>query len=260
MLYYVLCITLQLQLYASQQTYSAKIDASYSAKAYIANPNNNPELSKLTFEEASVHNIKALIIVSQLFIIILSIAIIIIIICLFVRSKQNHWAKKMESRKPLILSIAVVSTTVTIYNFIVTCCSVAYWKKYTNDSLYKYDQPRNTAPVTMLLLSDFFSLCFLSVLAIIVCYTCKGTCSQHQRLDSSQKSSSWYVILPFTIVSPIVSYIAHSPYIVIAYLNDGHHAGSMFIYYTIVICMEYVLCWIAFHPQFSAPQISEEQY
>lgn len=115
---------LQLQLYASQQTHHAKIDNSYSAKAYIANPNHNSELVKLTFEEASVHNIKALIIISQLFIVLLSIAVIGTVISLFAWSKQNHWAKKMEAKKPLILFIAVVSINVTAYNFTLSCCSV----------------------------------------------------------------------------------------------------------------------------------------
>ena len=232
---YNIIIVLQLQLYASQQTCHAKIDNSYSAKAYIANPDHNLELLKLTFEEASVHNIKALIIVSQLFIVLLSIAVIGTVISLFARSKQNHWAKKMEAKKPLILSIAVVSVSVTAYNFTLSCCSVKYWTKYTNDLLYKYDRPRNTGPVTMLIISDFFSLfIFCPTIVTISCVIelCKKTSQtvkydKLEEVNSGNESLSWYVILPFTIVAPIISYIAHSPYIIIAYINDGHHAGSI---------------------------------
>ena len=62
------------------------------------------------------------------------------------------------------------------------------------------------------------------------------------------------------ILGPIISYIAHSPYIVIAYLNDGHHAGSIFIYYTIVICMAYTVCWISYHPHsFVHPKSAKHQ-
>jgi hypothetical protein len=257
-MYHHFTILLQLQLYASQQTHYAKIDKSYSAKAYIANPNDDPELSKLTFEEASVH-IKELIIVAPLFIVFLSVVIISIAIYLFTRSKQIHWAKKMESKKPLILSIAVISISITFFNFVLSCYSAEYWKKYTDLPLYKYEKSRNDAPVAMLVLSDVFSL-FIVWPAVVITSCCTKMCkdtdtpAKHVKMENgnskhvSRETLSWHVILPFTIVSPIISYIAHSPYIVIAYLNDGHHAGSILIYYTVVICMEYVLCWIAFYP------------
>ena len=58
---------------------------------------------------------------------------------------------------------------------------------------------------------------------------------------------SWYVLLSLIILGPIVSVIAHSPYIAIAYLNDGYHAGSIFIYYTIVLCLGYSICWVTYH-------------
>ena len=43
--------------------------------------------------------------------------------------------------------------------------------------------------------------------------------------------------------------MAHSPYIAIGYINDGHHASSIFIYYTVVICIGYAICWVGLHPQ-----------
>ena len=57
----------------------------------------------------------------------------------------------------------------------------------------------------------------------------------------------WLVILSLMVIGPIVSIISHSPYIAIAYLDDAHHAGSIFIYYTIVLCLAYAICWITFH-------------
>ena len=201
----------------------------------------------------------------------LSVAVIGTVICLFARSKPNHWAKKMEAKKPLILSIAVVSVSVTAYNFTLSCCSVYYWRKYIDDPLYIYDRPRNTGPVTMLFLSDFFSLViFCPIMAIISCrqYKKESKVLSYKNLEeghSVNKYIPWYVTLPFMIVAPILSYIAHSPYIVIGYLNDGHHAGSIFIYYTVVICLEYALCWIAFHPHSflhpkSAKNSSDQDY
>ena len=71
---------------------------------------------------------------------------------------------------------------------------------------------------------------------------------------------SWYVLLSFIILGPILSVIAHSPYIAIAYLNDGYHAGSIFIYYTLVLCIGYSICWMSYHSlqlaKFKSPKLS----
>ena len=246
--------------------YPVKIDVAYSAKATN---------SEHTFDEASTYNISALIIASQVLIPVLSVAIIAILVILFTKSKQDHWAKKIEAKKPLICSIAVISTFITLHNFILSCCSVHYWNKYTDDPLYKYDRPRNEGPVIFILMVDLLSLLFFSLsIAIISCmqymkeeipllaeffaqHLCKF-CSANST-HCSYTSFPWYVVLSAMILGPIISYIAHSPYIVIAYLNDGHHASSIFIYYTVVIYIAYTICWIGFHPHSFLQPRSERQ-
>ena len=73
-------------------------------------------------------------------------------------------------------------------------------------------------------------------------------------------SPTWYVFLSFIILGPILSIVAHSPYIAIAYLNDGYHAGSIFIYYTAVLGIGYSICWISYHSiklaKFKPPKLS----
>ena len=59
-----------------------------------------------------------------------------------------------------------------------------------------------------------------------------------------------YDYLPFlslTVLSAIFCIIAHSPYIAIAYLDDGSHASSMFIYYSILSYALFGLLWLFFH-------------
>ena len=54
-------------------------------------------------------------------------------------------------------------------------------------------------------------------------------------------------ILSLSVLSPIFCIIAHSPYIAIAYLDDGFHASSMFIYYSILGYGSFGLLWLFFH-------------
>ena len=72
--------------------------------------------------------------------------------------------------------------------------------------------------------------------------------SPHSQNNSSINSrGKWYVVLSLIILGPILGITAHSPYIAIAYLNDGYHAGSIFIYYIIVICLGLNICWMSFY-------------
>ena len=80
-------------------------------------------------------------------------------------------------------------------------------------------------------------------------------------LRTIPKKMTWYVLLSLIILGPILSIIAHSPYIAIAYLNDGYHAGSIFIYYTVVLCSGFTICWIGYHSlkvQGKSPKLSCE--
>ena len=89
---------------------------------------------------------------------------------------------------------------------------------------------------------------------------CKKCCQPLTELITAIYKSSWYVLLSFIILGPILSVIAHSPYIAIAYLNDGYHAGSIFIYYTLVLCIGYSICWMSYHSlqlaKFKSPKLS----
>ena len=55
------------------------------------------------------------------------------------------------------------------------------------------------------------------------------------------------VILSSTVICPMLSIIAHSPYIAIAYLNDGDHASSIFIYYAFIAYIILGVSWLLLH-------------
>ena len=57
--------------------------------------------------------------------------------------------------------------------------------------------------------------------------------------SNTRNVDNTFLILSLTVLCPALCVIAHSPYIAIVYLNDGSHASSIFIYYT-------VLCFLFF--------------
>ena len=200
-------------------------------------PNQANGFKAVTFNDVSPYNITVLVCCSYFVIVGLSIAVIVSIICLFTKSKQSHWKEKMEKRKPLICSVAVVAVFLVVYNFILSAISVwKYVQIYKEHPLYKFDQGLNAGTVSMLIILD--SIILLVSIGILVASCC---CKDNN-------TCPWNIVLSFIIFCPILSVIAHSPYIIIAYLNDGHHATSIFIYYTLVIGIGYGLCWVGFHP------------
>lgn len=94
-----------------------------------------------------------------------------------------------------------------------------------------------------------------------VCRKCTTACRKDEYLpdiNSAQehckctrlKSKAYAeptVILSLTVFCPMFCIIAHSPYIAVAYLNDGNHASSIFIYYSILIYVFFGLIWLFVH-------------
>ena len=73
-------------------------------------------------------------------------------------------------------------------------------------------------------------------------------CRKCEHCDNCTKCRYGYLpILSLSVLSPIFCIIAHSPYIAIAYLDDGSHASSMFIYYSILSYALFGLLWLFFH-------------
>lgn len=70
-----------------------------------------------------------------------------------------------------------------------------------------------------------------------------GSCKLHMQMPRSKLCIC--SIADSTL--PSFCIIAHSPYIAIAYLNDGNHASSVFIYYAILSYIFFAIAWPFFH-------------
>ena len=100
----------------------------------------------------------------------------------------------------------------------------------------------NVLPYMVLGYDSFFILIWL-VCHIFNCYariskdsTKEGNndSANEGNNDSAKDGNNKYAFLAISIVSPVLVFVVHVPYIAIAYLNDVSHATSMFIYYTVV--------------------------
>ena len=56
---------------------------------------------------------------------------------------------------------------------------------------------------------------------------CNCVCIEHNHTVGLHSDNA-FIILSLTVLCPFFCTIAHSPYIAIAYLNDGDHASSIF--------------------------------
>ena len=198
---------------------------------------------------------------------------------------KSSWIKKAEKKQAVVLSLTVLSFISIIYITCLASTALGFWNYHGDDelrNLFHSSQnlvQQNLAPITVALVVDI--LCFVAFLAnvykavntfnkvqncqnnckcapcehttchCINCKKCSDTCSSCNHCQSctvcSVKLISPIVILSFTIVCPILCIIAHSPYIAIAYLNDGDHASSIFIYYTVIAYIIFGVSWVFFH-------------
>ena len=272
---------LQLQLYATQQTMPLKVDVNYKAKAFIANKGITASSLKVTVEDSIKDTLSAVVIAPVVVIVPLAIILIIIIIMIYTIPKEKRKLNNaLRSKIPLVCALAIISPTVTLYNLILSGLSLCTWTRNNQlpyYDIYNHSQERNFTPTIFLIAID--TLCLLWCIVVTIwssnqaCHkstakesnfrSCCNTKSQKNTANEYElgptpkpsesgnavghKEIEWYVVLSLIVIGPIVSIISHSPYIAIAYLDDAHHAGSIFIYYTIVLCLAYSICWITFH-------------
>ena len=187
----------------------------YSAKA-----NNNVTLRNLLQNDAK--DTSYLIIFTQVLLVLCSAIVIIMVLVVFFCSKSHidsRWKKKVKANKLAVLSFTILSVIINVYIFCLACTSVSFWYIKKDEELrilYDLEKKRNEVPVLIVLFVDFSLLIgWLSTVLI------------------AARKQNW-LYLSFTVLCPIFCVIAHSPYIAIAYLNDGFHASSIFIYYTII--------------------------
>ena len=85
-------------------------------------------------------------------------------------------------------------------------------------------------PVTLIV---FDGLALLScIIIIILAASCRSKLRRYIK-------DSYYYFLALTVIPLIFSAFSHGPYIIMAYVSDAHFASSIFIYYVVVIFVEF---------------------
>ena len=240
---------MQLQLYAERGNFNSQnliLRVTYYAKAY-----NFDSLNALLDKDGN--RITAIVISTAILVILFSLVIFFLMFCSFFFTEshdQSKWVEKVSKNRPTVTSLAVVSFIINIYIICVASSAVEVWydhvRKDTELKEYYSDTDSmaiNLAPLYFTLYVDitclvvYVHIVFFSILLRYYCVTEKNKKYKKYEL----------VTLSLTALCPTFCIIAHSPYIAIAYLNDGDHASSIFIYYTILIYVVFGLLWLFFH-------------
>ena len=278
---------LQLKLYAERGNLGKSnliLGDTYSAKAY----NDKALRAVLERDKSRIINI---IICTSVFVIFFSFVIVILLTITFFCSK-SHTIENVKKKKPVVLSLTVLSGIANIYIVSLVSSALGFWYKPKGkiDILHTFHKNINEGPLFTAFFTDIIalSLWFILVLAAGCTYgkmvnktpeddsescsliwctchyyittcgkCCCNLCKCHKLKRSPEivehkhsYSVSWedaFIILSATVLCPVFCIIAHSPYIAIAYLNDGDHASSMFIYYMVLCYLLFGMIWLFFH-------------
>ena len=182
-----------------------------------------------------------------IFVIGLSFAIVACILCssLYTESLKNSELLKMiNENKSVIFSLAMLSLIANIYIIFLAGTAVGYWQHRGDEELKNLFQNStekiemsNSFPLGFALAIDIVCLIFFGIIVSISVYV----------YIKNSESDNTMPILSLTVFCPMFCIIAHSPYIAIAYLDDGSHASSIFIYYSILSYAMFGLLWLFFH-------------
>ena len=146
-----------------------------------------------------------------------------------------------EDKKTLIISSVVLSTFINSYLLALDSVAVHDRNSTDTDLSTLYNSSILTwLPVIVLVLDLSSCIIFASLITCVLCVNvCCPTCKE-------KKTALSYCCLSASLVCTIFSILMHFPYISIAFLNDAYHAGSIFIYYSIVIFVSFVIIEIVY--------------
>ena len=243
---------------------------SYTAKAY------SMDSLKVLLAKDHARTTKV-IITTDIFVVVLSFFIILVILVFFFRTNSHtssKWGAKVKKNWPAVGALTMLSFIANFYSICLVIAGVNFWQEHGKEEparklFHEFYQHRNAFPSGFVL---FIDICCLIGWFVIVRTATKQLCNQNQNerdssscehskchctdcktkecVDCKVSSTCRYNgILTFsaTVICPVFCVIAHSPYIAIAYLNDGSHASSIFIYYAINCYALYGLSYLLFH-------------
>ena len=187
----------------------------------------------------------------------------------------------MKRNPSAVHSLTILSLIANVYIICLASAAIDRWKNLIDgeNNLFSTKDRHISGPLEFALITDL--LCFIGwfILALVsiffkccskkdrkcevnctcgsvkkwgICHCQKCTPDQPDKCkhctDCTKCCHDLYMpFLSLTILCPVFCVIVHSPFIAIAYLDDGSHASSMFIYYSILGYVLFGLLWLFFH-------------
>lgn len=192
--------------------------------------------------------------------------LIIIILVTYVSGgnlRKQAKVKLSNQAKASILSISFVSLS-RILSFIVMDSAAIvnrnrHWDKEIED-IYHRGNPGDLNDIMFHIpdeLLAFDILACVSHIIIIFITIClkKNWCCANRIANYNIKDLHYY-FLSLTALCFMLSSLMHAPYIAMAYLSDAHYASSIFIYYMMILFIEFGLLQYIFNTCFNKIQCS----
>ena len=120
---------------------------------------------------------------------------------------------------------------------------------YCDTNLLDFHSVMFNVPIMLLLLDAlaFFANIVIIIRAIVIkCTYQSDSCCGHWH----NKKDYHYYCLALTVVSLIFSGLNHAPYIIMAYVSDANYASSIFVYYMVIIFIEFGVVQYTFSAYF----------
>ena len=255
---------MQLKAFIQRKSFNPMIDNTYSAKA-------GKSLQDI-LDNSNGDAVIPFIYAYHTFVFIL--IILLAILMPFVGNYHKLWLKKIKKiaehnidqyqKEALLISITLVSILITAYILILDMLALNIYIKNQKLNLFINDKLFHM-PVVIFVCDFLFTL--LSVIFIIItfsccccdskCYSCKekGYCPESCSYSSVRCRTSHsckvykehYFFLVLIILCQMIIFVTHIPFIVIAFLNDAYHAGSIFIFYAVSFLLLLSVIEVSYH-------------
>ena len=235
---------MQLRIYIEQYHIRPSIDDTYQAEAV-----NEDTLGAL-FEEKASQLIKIVIILQTLGVSLILVSIAMIAICT-IKGKQGQRFYRVEikhkpaiNKQAILISASVNGTVFLLYAVALDIAAIYYRSNSLLSDLEtinhkdKIGRPFDilyNLPIVVVVFDAVAALpCIIMLFIVIVHFCYKG---------SDKNNYSICQLYKVILLGPMLSIAAHSPFIAIAYINDAYYAGSIFIYYVVIL----FACFAAVH-------------
>ena len=238
---------LQLKTFVKQLSADGDINDNYNAMVA-----DKVEVSKKI--RAENNRLTNIIITLQVTLVVFVVALIAIVLLLqrytsFVQIRCN--GKKPDhseviQQQSTVISISIISFHLLLY--VVALDGVAlYHREYPPDQeiniIYRNDEPGDPFSV-------FYNLPLIvmifDVIVTIFSFAMLVTALVHRSIQSfkpymKKVSKRWVLFLRLSSVGPVFALLMHAPFIINAYLNDAFYSQSIFIYYSVIISIGFLL-------------------